>query len=256
MMRRIRLRKATVIRSVILATALAILEAACRSGLISRFTMIPPSDMAVSLARLVGDHDVLVDAWRTLTSVFISLSCALVVGFFLGVVLHAIPRAKRIADPLLATYYSVPVFVFYPLLIVLFGLNAIPKTMIGFLYAVVAMIINTLHGLDRVPAVYWKTARVYQLGRMDTALHLVFPCAGPYLFTGAKFAVAYSFIGVIGSEFILSTGGLGYRISFAYNNFQSDVMYGVILFVLLVVIGLNMALYAWERTLMERRGGR
>jgi hypothetical protein len=43
-----------------------------------------------------------------------------------------------------------------------------------------------------------------------------------------------SFIGVIGSEFILSSGGLGYRISFSYNNFQSGVMYGLILFVLAV----------------------
>jgi NitT/TauT family transport system permease protein len=68
--------------------------------------------------------------------------------------------------------------------------------------------------------------------------------------------VVYSFIGVIGSEFILSSAGLGYRISFSYNNFQSDVMYGLILFVLLVVIGINMALFGWERRLMERRGGR
>ena len=78
----------------------------------------------------------------------------------------------------------------------------------------------------------------------------------PYIMTGIKLAVAYAFIGVIGSEFILSSGGLGYRISFSYNNFQSDVMYGLILFVLLVVIVINMGLYAWERVLMERRGGR
>jgi len=151
------------------------------------------------------------------------------------------PRVRRIVDPLLATYYSVPVFVLYPLFIVLFGLNAIPKTVIGFLYAVVAMVINTLNGLDRVPAVFWKTAKVYQLSRTGAAIHIVFPCAGPYLFTGAKLAVVYSFIGVIGSEFILSSGGLGYRISFAYNNFQSDVMYGLILFVLLrfVLLGLS-----------------
>jgi NitT/TauT family transport system permease protein len=77
-----------------------------------------------------------------------------------------------------------------------------------------------------------------------------------YLFTGAKLAVVYSFIGVIGSEFILSSGGVGYRISFSYNNFQSDVMYGLILFVLLVVVCINMGLFAWERVLMERRGGR
>ena len=246
-------RKATVLRLGVIVLAVAALEAACRAGLIARFTMIPPSEMVASLFRLFRDPEIVSDIGVTLRAVLISLVAALIVGFAAGACLYAVPRARRIADPLLATYYSVPVFVFYPLLIVLFGLNAIPKTVIGFLYAVVVMIVNTLNGLDRIPDVFWKTARVHHLGRFDTAVHLLLPCAGPYLFTGAKLAVMYSFIGVVGSEFILSSGGLGYRISFAYNNFQSDVMYGLILFVLLVVIGVNAGLYRWERALMERR---
>lgn len=249
-------RKATIIRLVLIAAAVGALEAACRTGLIRRFTMIPPSEMAESLVNLFGSPDVVSDIRQTLTAVVIALTAALLIGFLVGAFLYAVPRARRIVDPLLATYYAVPVFVFYPLLIVLFGLNAIPKTVIGFLYAFVVMIINTLNGLDRVPSVFWKTAKIHHLGRWDTAVHLVLPCAGPYLFTGAKLAVMYAFIGVIGSEFILSSGGLGYRISFAYNNFQSEQMYGLILFVLLVVICINMGLYTWERVLVERRGGR
>ena len=251
-----KLRKATWVRLAVIAAAVGALEAACRLGFVKPFTMIPPSQMVVGLARILTDPDVLVDIRQTMTSVLIALACALVAGCLIGALLHASPRARRIADPLLSTYYSVPVFVFYPLLIVLFGLNAIPKTVIGFLYAVVAMVINTLNGLDRVPPVFWKTAQVYQLGRIDTALKVIFPCAGPYLFTGAKLAIVYSFIGVIGSEFILSSGGLGYRVSFLYNNFQSDLMYALILFVLIMVITISMALYAWERRLSERRGGR
>src|SRR5215472_8357362 len=250
------MRKATTIRLIVIFGAVAALEIACRAGWIRRFTMIPPSEMAESVVRLFGNPDVLSDMRQTLTAIAISLGGALVVGFLTGAFLYAVPRARRIADPLLATYYSVPVFVFYPLLIVLFGLNAIPKTVIGFLYAVVAMVINTLNGLDRVPPVFWKTARIYQLGRFDTALRVIFPCAGPYLFTGAKLAIVYSFIGVIGSEFILSSGGLGYRVSFLYNNFQSDLMYALILFVLIMVVAISMGLYAWERRLTERRGGR
>jgi NitT/TauT family transport system permease protein len=247
-------RKATVIRTLFIVAAVLALEIACRSGLIRPFTMIPPSEMGRSMLKLFGDTELVSDIRQTLIAVSISLLSALVVGFVAGAALYALPRARRIADPLLATYYSVPVFVFYPLLIVLFGLNAIPKTVIGFLYAVVAMVINTLNGLDRVPPVFWKTAQVHQLGRWATIIHLILPCAGPYLFTGAKLAVMYSFIGVIGSEFILSSGGLGYRISFSYNNFQSGVMYGLILFVLIVVVFVNMALYSWERALMARRG--
>jgi NitT/TauT family transport system permease protein len=250
------MRKATKVRiAVLLAVAVAI-ETACRVGMIKPYSMIPPTQMLVSVIDLFTTSGAVADMKLTLTAVAIALSSALIVGFLLGAVLHAVPRLRRIVDPLLATYYSVPIFVFYPVFIVAFGLNAIPKTVIGFLYALVAVVINTLNGLDRVPVVLWKTAKAHQLGKASTAIHIVFPCAAPYLFTGLKLAIAYAFIGVIGSEFILSSGGLGYRISFAYNNFQTDVMYALMLFVLSVVITVNMALYVWERRLMKRRGER
>jgi NitT/TauT family transport system permease protein len=250
------LRPPTKLRIAVLAAALVVLELACRVGLIRRFTMIPPSEMASTLVQLMVSGVVASDMRQTLTCVTIALGSAVLVGFITGAILHAWPRVRRVMDPLLATYYSVPVFVFYPLFIVLFGLTAVPKTIIGFLYAFVAMIINTLNGLDRVPAVLLKTAKVHHLGRAATLRRIVFPYAAPYVFTGVKLAVAYSFIGVIGSEFILSTGGLGYRISFSYNNFQSDVMYALILFVLIIAVAINMVLYAWERVLLERRGSR
>jgi NitT/TauT family transport system permease protein len=250
------MRKATKVRIAVLLAAAAAIEILCRVGIIKPYSMIPPTQMLVSLVNLFTTSGAVADMKQTLTAVVIALTSALVVGFLLGAVLHAVPRLRRIVDPLLATYYSVPIFVFYPVFIVAFGLNAIPKTVIGFLYALVAVVINTLNGLDRVPVVLWKTAKAHQLGKVSTAIHIVFPCAAPYLFTGVKLAIAYAFIGVIGSEFILSSGGLGYRISFAYNNFQTDVMYGLMLFVLSVVITVNMALYVWERRLMKRRGER
>jgi NitT/TauT family transport system permease protein len=250
------MRKATKVRIAVLLAAAAAIEILCRVGIIKPYSMIPPTQMLVSLVNLFTTSGAVADMKQTLTAVVIALTSALVVGFLLGAVLHAVPRLRRIVDPLLATYYSVPIFVFYPVFIVAFGLNAIPKTVIGFLYALVAVVINTLNGLDRVPVVLWKTAKAHQLGKASTAVHIVFPCAAPYLFTGVKLAIAYAFIGVIGSEFILSSGGLGYRISFAYNNFQTDVMYGLMLFVLSVVITVNMALYVWERRLMKRRGER
>ena len=98
------------------------------------------------------------------------------------------------------------------------------------------MIVNTLNGLDRVPPVLLKTARIMRLGPIDTALRLTLPSAGPYLLTGVKLAVAYAFIGIIGSEFILSRGGIGYEISFAYNNFDNATMYPLIVLILLASI--------------------
>jgi NitT/TauT family transport system permease protein len=144
-------------------------------------------------------------------------------------------------------------YAFYPLLIVIFGLGDLPQVAIGFLLAVMAVIINTLNGLDRVPTVLSKVARVHRMGLVATALRVRLPYAAPYVFTGFKLAVAYSFIGVIGAEFITSSRGIGYEISFAYNNFDNPVMYAMILFILLLVITVNMSLHAWEKRLLMRR---
>ena len=109
---------------------------------------------------------------------------------------------RRALDPFLASYYAVPTFVFYPVFIVLFGLNRWPLVAIGFIFAVVAVTINTLDGLSRVPRAFLRTAQVMRLSGRQTLLHVILPAAAPWLFTGAKFAVAYSFIGVIAGEFV------------------------------------------------------
>jgi NitT/TauT family transport system permease protein len=119
---------------------------------------------------------------------------------------------------------------------------------------VVAVIVNTLNGLDRVPRVLRKAARVERLGAAAVALKVALPYAAPYVLTGAKFAVAYTLIGIIGAEFIMSRGGMGYEISFAYNNFDNATMYPLIVLILAVSISINTALSWWEKRLLARRG--
>jgi NitT/TauT family transport system permease protein len=125
--------------------------------------------------------------------------------------------------------------------------------LIGFMLALVAVIVNTLNGLDRVPRVLIKTARVHRLGPVATACKVSLPYAVPYIFTGIKLAVAYSFIGVIGAELIMSRTGLGYEIGFAYNNFDNAVMYPLIVLVLAVAATVNTLFFLWEKKMLARR---
>jgi NitT/TauT family transport system permease protein len=80
------------------------------------------------------------------------------------------------------------------------------------------------------------------------------PACAPYLLTGAKLVIAYSFIGVIAGEFVLSGAGVGHQIAFAYNNFDNPNMYGLMLLLIGFVSALNMVLFAWERRFYRRRG--
>jgi NitT/TauT family transport system permease protein len=243
-------------RLLVVVAALALLEALCLAGAIDRITMQPPHEIARDFARLIGSGKMNDAIRKTLGNAAIAFALALVAGIAFAALLHGRRALRATLDPLFATYYAVPVFAFYPFLIVVFGLGDLPQVLIGFMLAVVAVIVNTLNGLDRVPRVLLKTARVHRLGRLRTALAITLPCAAPYILTGVKLAVAYSLIGVVGSEFIMSRGGIGYEISFAYTNFDNATMYPLIVLILTLAIALNGALSRWERRLLTRRGQR
>jgi len=246
--------RVTLVRLFVIAGTILAVEALCRFGVINRLTLLPPSEMATYLVHLLVSGEINQAMVQTFTNVAIAFVLSIVFGFVLGAVIHAIPRLRRACDPFLASYYSIPIFVFYPLFVSLFGLNRWPLIMIGFLFAITAMVIATLNGLDRVPPVLLKLARVHRMSRGAEILRVVLPAAGPYLFTGGKLALAYSFIGVIAGEFILSGGGLGYAIAYAYDAFDNRTMYALMLFVLIVVTAINSALFIWEQRLLRRRG--
>jgi NitT/TauT family transport system permease protein len=251
-------RKAAIVvtRIAVIVAAILALELLCRAKIISPLTLIPPSEMASVLWELITSGKIYDDIVQTFTTVALAFVLSVAAGFALGAVIHALPRLRRALDPLLASYYSIPFFVFYPLLIALFGLNTIPLIVIGLVFATAAMVIATLNGLDRVPRVMTKTARILRLSPTRTVLTVTLPAAAPYLFTGLKLALAYSFIGVIAGEFILSGGGLGFSIAYAYNNFDSQTMYALMMFVLVIVTIVNGVLHVLEQRMLARRAGR
>lgn len=239
-----------------LALALALvllLEALVRFGVIGRFAMIPPSEILWHLGDILLSGRLWPAIAKTLTDVALACVGAVVVGVVLGTLIHRWRALREALDPLFAAYYAIPVYAFYPLFIVIFGLGDFPQVLIGLMLGLVAVIVNTFNGLDRVPRVLVKTARIHRLGPIATALRISLPFAAPYIFTGVKLAVAYSFIGVIGAELIMSRTGLGYEIGYAYNNFDNAVMYPLIALVLAVAASVNAMFFLWEKKLLARR---
>ncbi len=238
----------------VVAAFVLLLEALCLAGVIDKVTMPPPHIIIRDFFVLLIERRYFAEIGMSLANVLIAFALAFIVGTITGTMLHGYKTARDILDPLFATYYAIPVFAFYPLFIVMFGLGDGPQLLIGFLLGVVAVIVTMLNGLDRVPLVLKKTARVNRLGPLQTALRVTLPFCAPYLLTAAKLALAYAFIGVIGSEFIMARSGMGYEIGYAYTNFDNATMYPLILLILLLSIVVNGLLSRWENLLLSRRG--
>jgi NitT/TauT family transport system permease protein len=254
--RRLGLTKVGAARAVFVFSVFAALELLCRIGLIDRVTMIPPSEMVTSLWAILRIGKFNDDIFFTLYNIIAAAVLAIAVGFFLGAALHAFPRLRRPLVPLLSAYYAIPTFVFYPLLIVAFGVGRTALIVMGAMFGVVAMIVNTTLGLDHVPPVVAKTGAIMKLDGLRQLLLMRLPSAAPHLVTGVKLAVAYSVIGIVAGEFILATSGIGKRIAFSYDNFDNKTMYGMLLLLLIGVMIVNGALSAWEKRLHRRFGQR
>lgn len=245
---------ATALRFLVLIGFVAVLELLCRTGVIDNFTMPPPSRIAQDLWRLMLKGALNAAILKTLKNAGIGFVMSVSAGILAAIVIHRVKLLREALDPLFATYYAIPVLAFYPLLIILFGLGDAPQIIIAFMLGVIAVIVNTLNGLDRVPRVLMKTAHIVQMSPVETALRVTLPYAAPYVLTGVKFAVAYSLIGIIGSEFIMSSGGMGFEISFAYTNFDNATMYPLIVLILVISISINLMLGLWEKRILARRG--
>jgi NitT/TauT family transport system permease protein len=248
------IRKVTLVQLGIVVGIVALLEALCLAGVVDKITMPPPHRIAIDFVKLMVSGKLWPEIAKSMGNVLLAFAIAYVLGIVIGTALHAHRVVRDTLDPLFATYYAIPVFAFYPLFIVMFGLGDGPQVLIGILLGIVAVIVTTLNGLDHVPAVLRKTAQVARLGPFTTALRVTLPFCAPYLIGAAKLALAYAFIGVIGSEFIMARSGMGYEIGFAYTNFDNATMYPLIVLILILSIVMNGALTHCEKVLLARRG--
>jgi NitT/TauT family transport system permease protein len=247
------MRSEAVLRFGVVALLVAAIEILCRLHIIPVDVMIAPSQMAEELMKILASGEYSSDIISSIANVLISTLLSVTLGFVAGLIIYSAQSLRAALEPLLASYYAVPTFIFYPVFISLFGVGSGAIIAIAVLLAIVSMITATLNGLDRIPRVLRKTGRIYRMSRIKTALMIELPSAAPSLFTGIKLSVAYSFIGVIASEFILSGSGIGYAIAYAYNNFENRHMYALMLLIILLVTGVNTLLNGIDKRLQSQR---
>jgi NitT/TauT family transport system permease protein len=228
-------------QSLIFVVALVLLEVAPRAGWVDPLTLVPLSAMLQALVVAIVSGEVVPHLASTAFMILLSFLLASATGVLGGYLLWRFRSLRLALEPYLSSYYALPVFAFYPVLVAVFGLNRLPVVLLAWAYATIAVVTNTAIGLRSVRPVHLKAARVYRMSKWSTFRHIQLPSAAPHIFIGMKLAVTYAVIGVIASEFILATQGLGWLVSFTYNSFDLAEMYASIILVMLVAVAVTSA---------------
>lgn len=167
-----------------------------------------PSEIATALYE---DRAILAEnALVTLTEVVAGFALALVIGVGAAILLHLNEPLRRAAYPVVVASQTIPVIVIAPILVVWFGYGIGPKLAVIALICFFPIAVNTLDGLRSVPRELTDMMQSLDAGRWRILADVELPAALPYLFSGAKIAVAVAVIGAVFGEWVGASSGLGY----------------------------------------------
>ncbi|MGY4652752.1 ABC transporter permease [Mycobacterium sp. URHB0021] len=232
---------------------IAFCEIGVRAGWWSESVLPAPSTIFPTLAMLLTEGQFWADAGRTGVEVAMAIILGGLLGFAAGLLFWKAPLVGRIFEPYLVSFYAVPLVLFYPVMIVLVGINAMSVVILATIMAAIPMALNTAVGLNAMPPVYMKLARSLNASPRQTLFAIAIPAAGPYIVAGLRLAVVYALIGAIAMEFTTAQAGLGYRIRYLYEIFNNNEMFAYIVMVLVLSLVLTVLLAIVERVLLRGR---
>ncbi|MGV9847909.1 ABC transporter permease [Streptomyces sp. NPDC003442] len=219
-------------------------------------TLPPFTQVRSELLRLLGTGEFWDDTGRTGMEIVLSLVAGTLLGLLAGILFWKMPIVGRILEPYLVSFYAVPLVLFYPVMIVITGITPWSVIILATVMAAIPMALNTWVGLATLRPVYLKLARSLGCTRRQTMLQVALPGAAPYIVAGLRLAAGYALIGAIAMEFTTASAGLGFRIRYLYESFETPTMFAYVLAVLGLSFLLTLLLALAEKRMLKGRNER
>jgi NitT/TauT family transport system permease protein len=219
-----------------LAAGVVIVEFLIRIGLINRFIVPLPSEIAASVPRIIVEEGVPARFWLTMREAFWAAVLIAVVGIGIGVLLHRVRLLRLAIETWVAAMASAPVVLVYPLFLVIFGRNALTIIMMGFIAGLPPVILKTIEGLAATRSVLIDVGRSFNASQAQLFWKILFPAALPTIFVGLRLGLIFALINIVGVEFLVNFGGLGQLINEMAERYDLAGTYAAICFVILVSV--------------------
>jgi NitT/TauT family transport system permease protein len=117
---------------------------------------------------------------------------------------------------------------------VIFGRGYTTTIVVGFIAAVIPIVLKTREAFLGVPRVLLDVGRSFHLAPAALVRRIAFPAAVPGIFTGMRLGLIYALVNIIGLEFLIDFGGLGRIVSEMYFRYEIPAMYAAILMIVAV----------------------
>jgi ABC-type nitrate/sulfonate/bicarbonate transport system permease component len=237
--RRFGLGRVAPLRAALVLALLVIWEALAASGLL--FQDVVPSFLKIgaALVSILGDpafyQNLGVTAYEVAFALLIGGTAGLAVGILLG------------GSRFLATafehylYYlgPTPKIIFFPIMIMWFGVGPGSKTAMGALSCFFPVALSAASGMREIDKVLIRVGRSFRANAAQMIAKIYLPAMRAPVINGLRLGLGIAIIGVLLAETKLSNQGLGFMIIQAYTLFNMPRMYALLIIVFTLAALIN-----------------
>jgi NitT/TauT family transport system permease protein len=235
-------------RLVVLVGALGAWEVGARVA--NPLLYVPPSAVVPALGRLLSlqSYPELPESLLlTLREIVLAYALAIVAGLAVGAALGLNRLAGRAFGPIVAALYAVPAVVWYPSLMLFFGLDAASKVAFGFLLGFFPITLAVLAGIRQVNPQLIAVARAFGARPPVVFVKVMIPAMLFTLVGGLRTGLALAVVGVIVGEILGSKAGMGSLINHAYGLFRTPDYVALVCVTLVLIVGIDAIASVVER---------
>ena len=220
-----------------LGLVLALWQVVVWSGWRPEYALPSPPTTLHTLGEMVGTPKFWQAVATTLSRAVVGFSIALAVGSLLGVLVAGIRPLRMAVGALITGLQTMPSICWFPLAILLFGLNERAIMFVVVLGAAPSIANGVISGIDHVPPAFTRLGRVLGAGPVDQYRFITLPAALPSYVSGLTQGWAFAWRSLMAGELLVLIAGrpsLGGNLEFARQFSQADRLLATMLVVLVL----------------------
>ena len=185
----------------------------------------PPIKVGLKIFEMSEDGELFFHVWASLYRVIIGYFWGCVLGIIVGVAIGLSKLLNDYLDPPMQFVRNITPVAIVPLAIHAFGLEEASKYIVIIYGTIIPVILNTATGITSVPKIRIQAAQCLGATRLEIIKNVVLPSSWPYILTGLRLALGFSFMGVVAAEMIAADTGVGFLIMQSRNMLLPEQMF-------------------------------
>jgi len=234
-----RIEPVTQIRIAIVVALVVVWELVSMSGLLYRDVVPSLINIGKALYVTLSDPTFYYHLYTTFYEIGIAMVIGGVAGLAVGIVLGGSKFMSRAYEAYLYYLGPCPKIIFFPIMIMWFGVGPGSKVAMGAISCFFPVALNVAGGMREIDKVLIRVGKSFRLNTWQMVTKIYLPAMRHPVINGVRLGLGVALIGTLLAETKLSNRGIGFLVIQAYSIFNMPQMYALLIILFVISIGAN-----------------